>query len=100
MGKGKRSSGKNYTSKGERSNVAKSTRRAMRQEYMASGRRILNQIAALEKGQDVVMTIENPNREETDKPFIKVRVNAKEWLAGKNGKGRSYIMGSTAGVES
>ena len=36
MAKGKRSRGKNYTSKGERSNVAGWVRRAMRKDYMQS----------------------------------------------------------------
>jgi hypothetical protein len=73
----------------------------MRRQYMESGQRVLNQINALKKGKDVVMTIANPNREETNKRFIKVRVSAKEWNAGKGGKGRHFIMKSAmGGVES
>lgn len=97
MAKGKKASGKNYVSKGERDCVARSTRNAMRREYMQSGQRILNQIEALKKGKDVVMTVPNPNREETNKRFIKVRISAKEWNAGKGGKGRDFIMKSAMG---
>ena len=43
MAKGKRGSGNNYTSKGERRNVARKTRNAMRREYMESSlQRIIN----------------------------------------------------------
>lgn len=98
MGK-KKASGKTYVSKGERPNVKRSTRNAMRQDYMKSGNRVLNQIEALKKGKDIVMTIDNPNREQTNMRRIKVRVSSKEWNAGKGGKGRGYTMRSTGAVE-
>jgi hypothetical protein len=71
MAKGK-GSGKHYTSKGERQSSI-STRNT------DSGRRMLNKIAALRNGKDVVFTMENPNKNETNKRFIKVRVNGKAW---------------------
>lgn len=73
MGKGKKSSGKHYTSKGER-------RSSISTKNKDPGQRLLNQMKALEKGKDVVFTIANPNKNETNKPFIKVRVSGREWL--------------------
>lgn len=78
-GKGGKSSG--AVSNGVHSNVAKQTRNAMRRAYRASGDRLLNQMAALKKGKDVVLTIDNPNKNETNKRRIKVRVTAAEYRA-------------------
>lgn len=78
MAKGK-GSGKSYTSKGERSNVSKGILREMRAAYLQSGMRLLNQQKALAKGKDIVMTIENPNKNQTNKPFICVKVAAKTY---------------------
>lgn len=75
MAKGKRSKGDNYTSKGERPNVSKKTLKAMRQGA-EPGLHQLNQVKAWRKGRNVVLTIPNPNKNETNKRFI--RVNAKE----------------------
>lgn len=72
--KGGKSSG--FISQGIHSNVSKSTRRAMRQDYLVSGERIINQRAAWAKGKNVVLTIENPNKNETHKRFV--RVNARD----------------------
>lgn len=63
---------KGFVSQGIHSNVARSTKRAMRQDYLASGDRIMNQLMAWKKGKNVVLTIENPNKNETGKRFIKV----------------------------
>ena len=79
MGKGKKSSGKNYTSKGER-------RSSISTKNRDPGQRLLNQMAALEKGKDVVFTIPNPNKNETNKPFIRQRVSGKAFLARRMGK--------------
>ena len=73
MAKGKGGSGKTYTSKGER-------RSSMKTPNRDPGQRILNQMKALDKGKDVVFTMANPNKNETNKPFIKVRVSGREWL--------------------
>jgi ribosomal protein L27 len=72
--KGGKSSG--FISQGTHSNVRRSVLKAMRQDYIASGERIVNQRAAWAKGKNVVLTIENPNKNETNKRFI--RVNARD----------------------
>lgn len=66
-------SGQSYTSKGER-------RSSMRTRQRHPGIRLLNQLKALRKGKDVVYTIENPNKEQKDKPFIRVRVSGKDYV--------------------
>lgn len=75
MAKGKKASGKVYTSKGQRNNVSKHLKKAVRREYMSSGERLINQLAAAKKGKRVVFTIPNPNPNETNKRFIKRVVN-------------------------
>lgn len=76
MGKKKGGKSSGFISQGIHSNVSKAVKRAMRQDYMASGQRIVNQRTAWTKGKNVVLTIENPNKNETNKRFIKV--NAKD----------------------
>lgn len=66
-------SGKTYVSKGER-------RSSMRTRQRDPGIRLLNQLKALQKGKDVVYTVENPNKEQKDKPFIRVRVSGKDYV--------------------
>lgn len=78
--KGGKSSG--FISQGIHSNVSKSIRQAMRQDYLASGNRIINQRKAFDSGKNVMVTISNPNPNETNKRFI--RVNAKTiWKSSK-----------------
>lgn len=72
---GKKSSGKTYVSKGIHSNVSNGTKRAMREAYLASGDRLINQRKAFDAGKNVMVTIKNPNENETNKRYI--RVNAK-----------------------
>ena len=80
---GKKKSRASQTSKGERRNVAKSTRKAARREYLADGvARVNNQMAAFLKGKNVMLTIENPNKKETNKRFIRVPAS-QEWKVGK-----------------
>ena len=67
---GKKASGKNYTSKGER----KSSISTRQRDQLT---RPLNQMDALAKGKRIVMTIDNPNKAETNKPFIRVMYDAK-----------------------
>jgi hypothetical protein len=69
MAKGK-SSGKQ--SAGIHSNVSSKIVNAIRTEYLQSGERLLNQLEAHKKGKRVVLTIKNPNNNETNKKFIKV----------------------------
>jgi hypothetical protein len=72
MAKGKKSSGKNYTSAGIHSNVARKITNTIRSEYLVSGDRIVNQLSAFRAGKRVMVTIENPNKEERNKRFIRV----------------------------
>lgn len=71
---------KGFISQGLHSNVSRAVCNAMRRDYMASGERIVNQMLAWKRGRNVVLTIENPNKNETNKRFI--RVNARD-LKGK-----------------
>lgn len=81
MGVKKGGKSKGNVSAGIHSNVSRGTRQAMRKEYLASGQRIINQIDAYKKGKNVVLTIPNPNTNETNRPFI--RVNAKNYWRDK-----------------
>jgi len=68
MGKPKGSREK-YTSKGIHGSSMK-TRDTSAPDY--AGKRLLNQIKAWKKGKNVVLTVANPNKNETNKPFIKI----------------------------
>ena len=72
MAKGKRSSGNTYTSKGQRPNSNRSALKAQRIEYKTSMDRLNNQVSAWRRGKKVMLTIHNPNKKETNKPFIRV----------------------------
>jgi len=73
MARGKKSSGKHYTSKGERPNSNKKIQNAIRKDYLANDlARTLNQLEAWEKGKNVVLTVANPNQNETNKRFIRI----------------------------
>ncbi len=82
---GKKSSGKNYTSKGERPNVSKNTRKLMRRDYMNNPLlRLSNQIAAWKAGKNVMLTVPNTGADVKKAPFV--RVNAREvWGNPTNG---------------
>ena len=75
MAKGKRSSGKNYVSKGERDSVARSTRKATRLHYLTTDSRVANQIAAWRAHKNVMLTIPNPDKKNTKERFIRVPAN-------------------------
>jgi len=75
MAKGKRGSGKNYVSKGERDSVSKSTTKALRLDYLSSDARIRNQQIAWRQGKNVMLTIPNPDKKNTKERFIKVSAN-------------------------
>lgn len=79
-------SGKTYTSKGEVPTTNKKTLNAIRRDYMGSQDRILNQMKALAKGKDVVFTFPNPNKNETNKPFIRQRVSGRDYVKRMQGK--------------
>ena len=65
----------NYVSKGQRKNVSKWARKAMKRERTGF-QRANAQLDAFFEGKNVVLTIPNPNPNEKGKPFI--RKNAKE----------------------
>lgn len=90
MGKSKGGKSKGNVSQGIHSNVSKKIRNDMRNEYRSSPQRILNQMKALSQGKDVVFTIENPNKEETNKRFIKKRISGKDYI--KRSKNSGYRM--------
>jgi hypothetical protein len=75
-----------YVSKGERRNVAKSgcTKRAK-----GTLEHALRQRQAWSKGRNVVLTIDNPNKNETNRR--KIKINARE-VWGDPKKQRSFMM--------
>jgi len=81
---GKKKSGTNYTSKGERPNVNKKIRNAMR-AATPKALKELRKVEAYAKGKNVVITIANPNKNETNKPFIKV--NGRDYFKGDLSRG-------------
>ena len=87
-GKGGKSSGN--VSQGVHSNTSRNTKRLMRQGYKSSIHRVLNQQKALLQGKDIVVTIPNPNTNETNKPFIRQKISGKMYL--NNLKNRGYVM--------
>jgi hypothetical protein len=72
---------KGLISKGVHSTVDRKITNALRSEYLQSSDRILNQMKALRQGKDVVVTMANPNKEQTNKKFIKVRLSGREFVA-------------------
>ena len=68
---GKKRSRATQTSKGERRSVANGLG-----DDRSELKKILDKMDAFRKGKNVMLTIPNPNKSETKKPFI--RVNAKE----------------------
>ena len=87
-GKGGKSSGN--VSQGIHSNVSKTIRKEMRRDYLNSQMRVLNQQKALRQGKDIVATIENPNKAETNKPFIRQRISGKSYIDYM--KNKTYVM--------
>lgn len=73
MGKGKKASGKNYTSKG----IVGTTKSRSKNDPDYAARRMINQQKAWREGKNVVLTVPNPNPNETNRQFIKV--NARDY---------------------
>ena len=65
------SSSTKYISAGIHSNVSKKTLKAMRRET-SEIEKADNKYSAFKKGKNVMLTIENPNRLETNKRFVRV----------------------------
>ena len=68
---GKKRSRATQTSKGERRSVANGLG-----DDRSEMKKMIDKMDAFRKGKNVMLTIPNPNKSETKKPFI--RVNAKE----------------------
>ena len=73
MAKGKKASGKHYTSKGERKS-------SISTKIKDPALTLLRKMEALSKGKDVWFTIDNPNKNETNKRQIRVKRSGREWL--------------------
>jgi len=71
----KKKSKTTYTSKGVHRNVSKSTLRLMKP---TDKEKFLNKYEAYLNGKNPWFTIENPNKTETNRKFIRVR--AEDWL--------------------
>jgi hypothetical protein len=71
---GKKASGKNYTSKGER-------RSSIGTKNTDPGQKMLNKINALQKGKDVVWVYPNIGKDGKVHPNIRVKAKGKEYLA-------------------
>lgn len=79
MGKKKGGKSSGNVSQGIHSNVAQSTRRAMRRAYLDSQDRLINQRKAFDQGKRVMVTVANPNTNETNKPFIRITAEQAGW---------------------
>jgi hypothetical protein len=73
---------KKYTSKGQRPNLTKKIINAARSEYLQSAERVMNQLHAFRKGKNVVVTIPNPDKNNTKARFIKIK--GPEWFKNKD----------------
>tara|TARA_B100001769_G_C21883657_1_gene477760 strand:- start:494 stop:736 length:243 start_codon:yes stop_codon:yes gene_type:complete len=67
---GKKSSKTSYTSKGIIGRPMRSRKRHWEEGYLSD--RLSNQLTAFLKGKKVMLTIPNPNKNETNKPMIRV----------------------------
>ena len=77
---GKKSSKTSYTSKGEIGRPARSRKRHWEEGYQSD--RIMNQLKAFLAGKNVMLTIENPNKNETNKRMIRVPAHT-VWRGGR-----------------
>jgi hypothetical protein len=75
----KTSKTKGLMSAGIHSNVSQSTRNAMRAAYVATGDQVMAKLDAFRKGKQVMVTIPNPNKDETNKRFIRVTAKEAGW---------------------
>jgi len=72
MAKGKRSSGKHYTSKGERPNVSRWVLNSLRRDYVGSNAELVNKVRAWRAGKNVMLTIQNPDKKNTKERMIRL----------------------------
>ena len=81
----KKKSRDKQVSKGERRNVNPMWTKMIRLDYRGTITEQYNKYQAFLRGKNVVLTIENPNTNETNKKYIKV--NARDvWKSGFNTK--------------
>lgn len=73
MGKKTHSSGN--VSKGERRSSMKTG-----SDHVHPGIKMIRKLDALKKGKDVTFTIANPNKTQTNRPYIKYKVRGKDYL--------------------
>lgn len=71
----RRNTSDSSTSKGERKSSMRTRGIGINQAI-----KVNRKMDALRKGKDVVFTMSNPNKAETNKPFVKVRVSGKNFL--------------------
>ena len=75
MARKKGGKSKGFISQGQRPNVSRDTRNIMRREYLANDLSVsLNKQKAWAAGKNVMITIPNPIKSETNKPFVRVPV--------------------------
>lgn len=72
---GKKRQRTKYTSKGERSPIDRKLVKAARRDWVGSTEQMTAKYQAWLKGKNVMLTIENPNKHETNKKFIRVNAN-------------------------
>lgn len=89
MGKGGKSKG--FVSAGVHSNVSSSTRRLMR-AGKSEGDKLIDKQNAWLKGHNPWVTIDNPNKDQTNKRRIRVRMNDLMRGTAKGREKNSYIM--------
>ena len=77
---GKKRTRAKQVSKGEIGRPMRSRKRHWEEGYHSD--RIRNQLNAFLKGKRVILTVENPNKNETNKPFIRVPAH-EVWRGGK-----------------
>ena len=73
MARKKGGKSKGFVSQGQRPNVSKWVRKAARRDYLSDDLAVvLNKQAAYAAGKNVMLTVPNPNTNETNKRFIRV----------------------------
>lgn len=82
---GKKKSRDKQVSKGERRNVSNTWTKLNRLDYRGTITEEHNKYEAFLRGKNVVLTIANPNTNETNKKFIKVPAR-EVWKSGFNSK--------------
>ena len=65
---------KTYVSKGQRNSISRETVKAMRSDRTYTDR-MLAQLKQWARGRRTMVTVPNPNKNETNKPFIRVEGN-------------------------